>query len=55
MDIFVLILILWVMFTLEEMDAEAGNDIWGWTDLKDNGGDGKEYAIMGLNNGTAFY
>ena len=40
--------------SLEEMEAEAGNDIWGWTDLKDNGGDGKEYAIMGLNNGTAF-
>lgn len=27
-----------------------GNDVWGWTDPLD----GKEYAIMGLTNGTAF-
>ncbi len=27
-----------------------GNDIWGWTDPMD----GKEYALMGLTNGTAF-
>jgi choice-of-anchor B domain-containing protein len=36
--------------TLEEMDAEAGNDCWGWTDSTT----GREYAIMGVNNGTAF-
>ena len=35
--------------TLEEMDAESANDIWGWTDSF-----GKEYAIIGLNNGTGF-
>ncbi|MFC3193892.1 choice-of-anchor B family protein [Marinicella sediminis] len=28
----------------------SGNDIWGWTDPLD----GKEYALMGLSNGTAF-
>ena len=27
-----------------------GNDVWGWTDPLD----GKEYAIMGRSNGTAF-
>ena len=32
------------------MDAEYGNDCWGWTDDST----GKEYAIMGLTNGTAF-
>ena len=36
--------------SLEEMDAEAGNDCWGWTDPVS----GKEYALMGLNNGTGF-
>lgn len=36
--------------SLEEMDATAGNDCWGWTDPAT----GKEYALMGLNNGTAF-
>ena len=36
--------------SLEEMDAEAGNDCWGWTDQEN----GREYAIMGVNNGTAF-
>ncbi len=30
--------------------ASSGNDSWGWTDPQD----GKEYAIMGLNNGTGF-
>lgn len=35
---------------LAEMDASRGNDIWGWTDSAS----GKEYAIMGLDNGTAF-
>jgi len=36
--------------SLEEMDANAGNDCWGWTDSTT----GREYAIMGINNGTAF-
>lgn len=36
--------------SLEEMDANIGNDCWGWTDPST----GKEYAIMGLDNGTAF-
>ncbi|MBL4662537.1 MAG: choice-of-anchor B family protein [Flavobacteriaceae bacterium] len=36
--------------TATEMDATGGNDSWGWTDPQD----GKEYAIIGLNNGTAF-
>lgn len=36
--------------TLEEFDATSGNDSWGWTDSDS----GKEYAIMGLDNGTAF-
>ena len=36
--------------TLEEMDAEAGNDCWGWTDSTT----GREYAIIGVNNGTSF-
>ena len=40
--------------SLDEMNAEAGNDIWGWTDTEENGGDDKEFAIMGLDNGTAF-
>ena len=35
---------------LSEMDANRGNDCWGWTDATT----GKEYAIMGLDNGTAF-
>lgn len=33
-----------------DMDADFVNDSWGWTDPQD----GKEYAIIGLNNGTAF-
>ena len=32
------------------MNADSGNDSWGWTDPQD----GKEYALVGLNNGTAF-
>ncbi|GAA4109171.1 hypothetical protein GCM10022393_05630 [Aquimarina addita] len=32
------------------MSASDGNDSWGWTDSLT----GKEYAIIGLNNGTAF-
>lgn len=30
--------------------SKRGNDIWGWTDSKTN----KEYAIMGMDNKTAF-
>ena len=36
--------------SLDEMNADAGNDCWGWTDPST----GKEYALMGLDNGTAF-
>lgn len=36
--------------SLDDMDADLGNDSWGWTDPES----GKEYAIMGLDNGTAF-
>lgn len=36
--------------SLNDMNANAGNDSWGWTDPQD----GKEYALMGLDNGTAF-
>ena len=35
---------------LDDLDASSGNDCWGWTDPDT----GKEYAIMGLNNGTSF-
>ena len=33
-----------------QMSSGGGNDSWGWTDPDD----GKEYAIIGLDNGTAF-
>lgn len=37
--------------TLSQLNADGdGNDIWGWTDPQT----GKEYALMGLENGTAF-
>ena len=36
--------------SLGEMNASLANDSWGWTDPQD----GKEYALVGLNNGTAF-
>lgn len=38
--------------SVAELDPEAsrGNDIWGWTDPDT----GKEYALVGLDNGTAF-
>lgn len=36
--------------SLNDMNASSGNDSWGWTDPQS----GKEYAIMGLNNGAAF-
>lgn len=35
---------------LNTLNAASGNDSWGWTDPLDD----KEYALMGLNNGTAF-
>ncbi|MGB5287262.1 MAG: choice-of-anchor B family protein, partial [Ignavibacteriaceae bacterium] len=37
-------------FSLAELGAGSGNDSWGWTDSLD----GAEYALVGLNNGTAF-
>ncbi|MAZ72963.1 MAG: hypothetical protein CMC70_07425 [Flavobacteriaceae bacterium] len=36
--------------SLNTMNAGAGNDSWGWTDPTT----GKEYAIVGLDNGTTF-
>lgn len=38
------------LVSLSEMTASSGNDIWGWTDPSTL----KEYAIVGLDNGTAF-
>jgi len=35
---------------LSSFGAASGNDIWGWAD----GETGREYALMGLDNGTAF-
>lgn len=35
---------------LSQLNAGGGNDSWGWTDPSN----GKEYALIGLNNGTAF-
>ncbi|WP_445383448.1 choice-of-anchor B family protein [Robiginitalea sp. IMCC43444] len=35
---------------LSSLNAQSGNDIWGWTDPAD----GTEYALVGLDNGTAF-
>jgi choice-of-anchor B domain-containing protein len=35
---------------LSFMNASGGNDSWGWTDPQS----GKEYALVGLSNGTAF-
>ncbi len=32
------------------MDGVGGNDIWGWFDTQTN----REYALMGMQNGTAF-
>jgi choice-of-anchor B domain-containing protein len=37
-------------FSLGQLGASAGNDSWGWTDPAD----GKEYALIALNNGTVF-
>ena len=36
--------------SLETMGGAAGNDIWGWHDAET----GREYALMGMTNGTAF-
>jgi choice-of-anchor B domain-containing protein len=36
--------------TLSELSADSANDIWGWTDSTT----GKEYALVGLDNGVAF-
>lgn len=35
---------------ISAMDGVGGNDIWGWYDAQE----GREYALMGLRNGTAF-
>jgi len=35
---------------LDTMGGTAGNDIWGWVDTTT----GREYALMGMTNGTAF-
>jgi len=35
---------------LSEFNADEANDIWGWTDPQT----GKEYALVGLTNGTEF-
>lgn len=36
---------------LAALGAESTSDIWGWTDPQT----GKEYVLLGLNNGTAFF
>lgn len=36
--------------SLQSMNGTAGNDVWGWLDANS----GKEYALMGMSNGTAF-
>jgi choice-of-anchor B domain-containing protein len=36
--------------SLVQMNATSGNDSWGWTDPTTK----KEYALIGLDNGTAF-
>ncbi len=36
--------------SIESMDGTGGNDIWGWFDAQT----GNEYALMGMENGTAF-
>ena len=35
---------------LEDMGDGAGNDLWGWTDPET----GREYALMGMTDGTVF-
>ena len=41
-----------LMYTisLQQLNATMANDCWGWTDTQT----GREYAIIGLDNGTAF-
>ena len=41
---------LYELVTLAAMGGSRGNDIWGWTDPVT----GKEYALMGMDNGTSF-
>jgi choice-of-anchor B domain-containing protein len=41
---------LMVQVDLSTMSASSANDSWGWTDPTTN----REYAIVGLDNGTAF-
>lgn len=36
--------------SLNEMNAASGNDVWGWT----HAASGREFALMGLDNGTFF-
>jgi len=36
--------------SLNDMSAASANDIWGWVDVTTD----KEYALIGLDNGTAF-
>jgi choice-of-anchor B domain-containing protein len=36
--------------SLSEMNAATGNDVWGWT----HAASGREFALMGLDNGTYF-
>ncbi|GGG39493.1 hypothetical protein GCM10011414_06100 [Croceivirga lutea] len=38
------------LVSLNTMDAELANDVWGWKDEQT----GVEYALVGLDNGTAF-
>ena len=37
--------------SLVELNADAGNDCWGWTDSST----GREYAIMGVNNDDSLF
>jgi choice-of-anchor B domain-containing protein len=37
--------------SLGDLGATSGNDSWGWTDTD---GNGHEYALVGVNNGTYF-
>jgi choice-of-anchor B domain-containing protein len=41
---------LMVQMPLSAIGGGSGNDVWGWTDSTT----GKEYAIIGLSNGTSF-
>ena len=36
--------------SLDTMDGASGNDVWGWVDPVTD----REYALMGMDNGTAF-